>query len=77
MTGSWSGLENQGKVLLRTFQREAPKPRQYALVTREQRIRKVGGLKGRYAYYCYKLGYLPKYQKQSPTKVHYLLREMT
>ncbi len=67
--------ENQGKVLLRTFQREAPKPRQYALVTREQRIRRVGGLKGRYLYYCYKLGYLPKYQKQSPTKVHYLLRD--
>lgn len=67
--------ENQGKVLLRTFQREAPKPRQYALVTREQRIRRVGGLKGRYLYYCYKLGYLPKYQKRSPTKVHYLLRD--
>lgn len=67
--------ENQGKVLLRTFQREAPKPRQYALVTREQRIRKVSGLKGRYLYYCYKLGYLPNYKKQNPTKVHYLLRD--
>lgn len=67
--------ENQGKVLLRTFQREAPKPRQYALITREQRIRRVGGLKGRYLYYCYKLGYLPKYKKQSPAKVHYLLRD--
>ncbi|NBK79585.1 relaxase [bacterium D16-76] len=67
--------ENQGKVLLRTFQRETPKPRQYALVTREQRIRKVGGIKGHYLYYCYKLGYLPKYKKQSPTRVHYLLRD--
>lgn len=67
--------ENQGKVLMRTFQREAPKPRQYALVTREQRIRKVGGLKGCYLYYCYKLGYLPNYKKQSPTRVHYLLRD--
>lgn len=67
--------ENQGKVLLRTFQRETPKCRQYVLATREQRIRKVGGIKGRYLYYCYKLGYLPRYKKQSPTKVHYLLRD--
>lgn len=67
--------ENQGKVLLRTFRREAPKPHQYAFVTREQRIRKVGGLKGRYLYYCYKLGYIPNYKKQSPTRVHYLLRD--
>lgn len=25
--------------------------------------------------YCYKLGYLPKYQKQNPARLHYLLRE--
>ena len=61
--------------MLRTFQRETPKCRQYVLATREQRIRKVGGIKGRYLYYCYKLGYLPRYKKQSPTKVHYLLRD--
>ena len=44
-------------------------------MTREHKIRKVGGLYGLYLHYCYKLGYLPKYQKQNPARLHYLLRE--
>ena len=46
----------------------------YSLPTRKDRIRKIGGLKGLYLHYCYKLGYLPKYQ-QSSKKVHYLYRD--
>ena len=39
------------------------------------KLRKVGGLYGLYLHYCYKLGFLPKYQKQNPARLHYLLRE--
>ncbi len=51
------------------------KPRQYLLATREDRIKKVGGLYGLYLHYCYKLGYLPNYKKQNPVRLHYLLRD--
>ena len=44
-------------------------------MTREHKIRKVGGLYGLYLHYCYKLGYLPRYKKQDPARLHYLLRE--
>ena len=37
--------------------------------------RKIGGLRGRYIYYCFKLGILPKGQTISPAKLHFLLRE--
>lgn len=66
---------NRGRVMMRPFQKEAPKPRQYVLITRERRIRRVGGLYGQYLHYCYKLGYLPKYKKQNPARLHYLLRD--
>lgn len=49
--------------------------KQYVLLTREHKIQKVGGLHGLYLHYCYKLGYLPKYQKTNPAHLHYLLRE--
>lgn len=48
--------------------------KQYVLFTREDKIKRVGGLKGLYLHYCYLLGYLPKY-KQQPTKVSPLLRD--
>lgn len=66
---------NQGKVLLKSFQKETIKVRQYRLPTREHKIRKVGGLYGLYLYYCYRLGYLPKYKQQNSHRLHYLLRE--
>lgn len=65
---------NRRRVDMQPFQKEVPKSRQYLLVTREQRIRKVGGLYGQYLHYCYKRGYLPKYKKQNPAQLHYLLR---
>jgi len=67
--------ENQGKVILRQFQRQTYRPPQYRLPTREHKIRKVGGLYGLYLHYCYKLGYLPKYKQQNTHRLHYLLRD--
>lgn len=67
--------ENQGKVILKPFQKSTVKVRQYKLPTREHKIRKVGGLYGLYLYYCYALGYLPKYKQQNSHRLHYLLRD--
>lgn len=68
--------ENRNKVKLEPFQKGYYyKPKQYVLLTREHKIKKVGGLYGLYLHYCYKLGYLPKYKKQNPARLHYLLRE--
>lgn len=37
--------------------------------------RKIGGLRGLYLHYCYKLGILPKGRKQNYAKLHYLLKD--
>ncbi len=37
--------------------------------------RKIGGLRGLYLHYCYRLGALPKNKKQNPVKLHYLLKD--
>ena len=66
--------ENQG-VRLMPFTNQTVVIRQYRLPTREHKIKKVGGLYGLYLYYCYKLGYLPKYKKQNTARLHYLLKE--
>ena len=50
------------------FQRATYKPRQYRMQTRGQKLKKKGGLYGLYLYYCYRLGYLPKYKKQNNAK---------
>ena len=66
--------ENQG-VRLMPFTNQTVVIRQYRLPTRENKIKKVGGLYGLYLHYCYKLGYLPKYKKQNTARLHYLLKE--
>ena len=37
--------------------------------------KKIGGLRGLYLHYCYKLGILPKGRKQNYAKLHYLLKD--
>ena len=37
--------------------------------------RKIGGLRGLYLHYCYKLGILPKGRKQNYARLHYLLKD--
>lgn len=67
--------ENVLGLNIQPFQKASSKPRQYLLVTQEDRIKKVGGLYGLYLHYCYRLGYLPNYKKQNPVRLHYLLRD--
>ena len=66
--------ENPQTVRMQTFQRGSGRQKQYLLLTRKDRIKKVGGLKGRYLRLCYELGYLPKY-RQKPNSVHHLLKD--
>lgn len=66
--------ENRGKKLI-PFSNEKPKPRQYRLPTREDKIKRYKGLYGLYLHYCYKLGYLPKYKRRSSARLHYILKE--
>ena len=66
--------ENPQTVRMQTFQRGSGRQKQYLLLIRKDRIKKVGGLKGRYLRLCYKLGYLPKY-RQKPNSVHHLLKD--
>lgn len=57
------------------FQRAAkPQKRTYLFLTRGDRLKKKGDLRSLYLYYCYKLGYLPKY-KYRQKQVSPLLRD--
>ena len=66
--------EQQAVFPFAPFQKKNMKSKQYLLLTRKDRIYKVGGFKGLYLRYCYMLGYLPKY-RQKPNQVHPLLRD--
>ena len=55
-------IENRDNIDFEPFQPKTYRPKQYRLRTRSDRIGKVGGLYGLYLYYCYRLGYLPKYK---------------
>ena len=37
--------------------------------------KKIGGLRGLYLHYCYRLGILPKGRKQNYARLHYLLKD--
>lgn len=67
-------IENQ-KIPIVHFANEVYKPRQYNLPTRRHHIQKKSGIYRLYLYYCYRLGYLPKYKKQNTYRLHYLLKE--
>ena len=70
-------IENRDNIDFEPFQPKTYRPKQYRLRTRSDRIGKVGGLYGLYLYYCYRLGYLPKYKvgQQNHARVHYLFKE--
>ena len=70
-------IENRDNIDFEPFQPKTYRPKQYRLRTRNDRIGKVGGLYGLYLYYCYRLGYLPKYKagQQNRARVHYLFKE--
>ena len=70
-------IQNRDNIAFVPFQPKTYRVRQYRLQTREDKIKKVGGLYGLYLHYCYRLGYLPKYKRkqQNPARLHYLLKD--
>lgn len=67
-------IENQ-RINILPFENKCYKLRQYSLLTRQDKIQKKSGIYRLYLYYCYKLGYLPKYKKQNVSRLHYYLKE--
>ena len=70
-------IENRDSIDFVQFQPKSCRPKQYRLTNRSDKIAKVGGLYGLYLYYCYRLGYLPRYRagQQNNARVHYLFKE--
>mgnify|MGYP000983712182 FL=1 len=68
-------LANRDTLRLGSFQKTSYKPRQYNLPTRENKIKKVGGLYGLYLHYCYRLGYLPKTKPPNLARIHYIFKD--
>lgn len=70
-------VANRDNIAFQPFQPKSCRVRQYRLPTRKDKIQKVGGLYGLYLHYCYRLGYLPKYQQkqQNTARLHYLLKD--
>ncbi|MCB6570534.1 relaxase/mobilization nuclease domain-containing protein [Eubacterium limosum] len=68
-------LANRDSLRLGSFQKTAYTPRQYNLSTRENKIKKVGGLYGLYLHYCYRLGYLPKTKPPNLARIHYIFKD--
>ena len=67
-------MKNPGTVRQVRIQEQQKHKYRYKLPTREQKIRKIKGLKGLYLLYCYKLGALQKY-RMSAKQIHYLYRD--
>ena len=70
-------IQNRDNIVFVPFQPKTYHVRQYRLPTREDKIKKVGGLYGLYLHYCYRLGYLPKYklEQQNNARLHYLFKD--
>lgn len=67
--------ENSYAVKFSRFAEPQPQTKVYRLKGSLKNGRKIGGLRGLYLHYCYKLGILPKNQKQNYARLHYLLKD--
>ena len=67
--------ENSYAVKFNRFTEPTKQVKAYRLKGSLSGARKIGGLRGLYLHYCYKLGILPKGRKQNYAKLHYILRD--
>ncbi len=67
--------ENSYLVAFARFAPAEKEHRRYKVSGSRKSQRKVGGLRGLYLHYCYRLGILPKGKRREPKKVHRLLRD--
>lgn len=67
--------ENSYAVKFARFTESKKEYKVYRLKGSLSDTKKMSGLRGLYLHYCYKLGILPKREKQNYTKLHYLLKD--
>lgn len=67
--------ENSYAVKFARFTEPQKQIKVYRLKGSLSGARKIGGLRGLYLHYCYKLGILPKNKKQNYARLHYLLKD--
>lgn len=67
--------ENSYAVKFSRFAEPQKQIKVYRLKGSLSKAKKIGGLRGLYLHYCYKLGILPKGRKQNYAKLHYLLKD--
>ena len=67
--------ENSYAVKFSKFAPEHKPVRIYFLKGSLKRTKKIGGLRGLYLHYCYKLGFFRRGRKQNPARLHYLLKD--
>lgn len=67
--------ENSYAVRFSQFAKPAKEVKVYRVRGSVKNARKIGGLRGLYLHYCYKLGILPKNKKQNYARLHYLLKD--
>ena len=65
--------ENSYAVKFQSF--SEPQVKVYRVKGSLKNAKKIGGLRGLYLHYCYKLGILPKGRKQNYARLHYLLKD--
>ena len=67
--------ENSYAVKFQSFSEPQPQIKVYRVKGSLKNAKKIGGLRGLYLHYCYKLGILPKNKKQNYARLHYLLKD--
>lgn len=67
--------ENSYAVRFSQFVKSTKEVKVFRVRGTMKNARKIGGLRGLYLHYCYKLGILPKGRKQDYAKLHYLLKD--
>lgn len=67
--------ENSYAVKFTTIAEPKKQVKVYRVKGSLKNAKKVGGLRGLYLHYCYKLGILPKGKKQNYARLHYLLKD--
>jgi hypothetical protein len=67
--------ENSYAVKFSQFTEPKKEVRVYRVKGSLKDARKIGGLRGLYLHYCYRLGILPKGRKQNHARLHHLLKD--
>lgn len=67
--------ENSYAVKFQSFTKPQKQTRVYLVKGTLKNARKIGGLRGLYLHYCYKLGLLPKKKQPNYARLHYLLKD--